>query len=375
LSDLRLLITGDLVLDEPQADTFFDHARAALADTDLLIGHVEVPHTTRGVESVGDIPAPASAPENLQALGRARFHVATLAGNHIHDRGGEGIEDTRANLLAQGIAVTGAGANLAEARAPAIVERGGRRFGVLSYNCVGPKEGYATATRPGCAHIRILSHYELENANPGGPPKAYTFPEPDHLEAMQADVAALKAEVDVVVVVFHKGLVHTPQRLAMYERPVARAAIEAGADVVAGSHGHVLQGVEVYKGKPIFHGLGNFVVVTRALGVDTADSPERKAWAVKRKQLFGFEPDPGYPLYPFHPEAKNLIVADCRIAPDGTVSPGFRVGWMRPTGQPELLTRGAPAEEVCDYIRRSTTAAGLKTRFDWHGDRVVFRAG
>lgn len=372
MSDLRLTLVGDLVLDEPDSDSFFDHVRAPLADTDVLIGHVEVPHTTRGVESVGDIPAPASAPENLRALGRAGFHVATLAGNHIHDRGGEGIEDTRANLLAQGISVTGAGANLMEARAPAIVERGGRRVGVLSYNCVGPKEGYATAKRPGCAHIRIISHYELENANPGGPPKAYTFPEPDHLEAMQADVAALRAQVDVVIVVFHKGLVHTPQRLAMYERPVARAAVEAGADVVAGSHGHVLQGVEVYKGKPIFHGLGNFVVVTRALGVDTADSPERKAWAIKRKVLFGFEPDPDYPLYPFHPEAKNLIVADCRIADDGTVSAGFRPGWMRPTGQPEILGQDARGEAVADYVRRSGEASGLRTAFRWDGARVVF---
>ena len=58
----KLYMTGDLVLDEPNADFFFDPARAMLAEADLLIGHVEVPHTTRGVESVGDIPAPASDP-------------------------------------------------------------------------------------------------------------------------------------------------------------------------------------------------------------------------------------------------------------------------------------------------------------------------
>jgi predicted acyl esterase len=69
----KLYMTGDLVLDEPNADFFFDPARAMLAEADLLIGHVEVPHTTRGVESVGDIPAPASDPENLRAVGRAGF--------------------------------------------------------------------------------------------------------------------------------------------------------------------------------------------------------------------------------------------------------------------------------------------------------------
>ena len=62
--------------------------------------------------------------------------------------------------------------------------KAGRKVALLSYNCVGPKEGWATATRAGCAHVRVISHYEMENANPGGPPEAYTFATPDTLEAM-----------------------------------------------------------------------------------------------------------------------------------------------------------------------------------------------
>src|SRR6185295_13376313 len=91
---LRIMMVGDLVLDEPDADRFFDNARATLAQADVLLGHVEVPHTRRGVESVGDVPAPASDPDNLKALGRAGFKLASLAGNHVHDRGPEGIADT-----------------------------------------------------------------------------------------------------------------------------------------------------------------------------------------------------------------------------------------------------------------------------------------
>src|SRR5690625_6984982 len=63
----------------------------------------------------------------------------------------------------------------------------------------------------------------------------------------------------------------------------------------------IMRGVEVYRGRPIFHGLGNFVTVTRALSRG-GDSPERRAWAERREKLFGFRPDPAMPTYPFHPE-------------------------------------------------------------------------
>ena len=96
---------------------------------------------------------------------------------------------------------------------------------------------------------------------------------------MQADIEALRAQVDVLTVAFHKGVAHTPALLAMYERKVAKAAIEAGADIIVGHHAHILRGIEIYKGKPIFHGLGNFVTVTRALNVKNNASPARLAWA------------------------------------------------------------------------------------------------
>jgi len=374
MAPFKLYMTGDLVLDEPNADFFFDPARAMLAEADVLIGHVEVPHTTRGTESIGDIPAPASDPENVRAVGRAGFHMASLAGNHIHDRGGEGIADTIANLTDQGVASAGAGLTLAEARRPALTARAGKRIGLLSYNCVGPREGWAGPKNAGCAYLKIISHYEPEGANPGGPPRVYTFADPATVEAMQADIEALRAQVDVLVVALHKGVVHTPAHVAMYETAVSRAAIDAGADIVIGHHAHITRGVEIWRGKPIFHGLGNFVTVTRALSVEGNESPERRAWAERRKILFGFEPDPDYPLYPFHPESKNGMIAACHIAEDGTISPGFRPFWMLPTGQPQPLGDDTQGRAVADYIADITRRAGFKTRFEWDGDRVVFAA-
>jgi poly-gamma-glutamate synthesis protein (capsule biosynthesis protein) len=141
---------------------------------------------------------------------------------------------------------------------------------------------------------------------------------------------------------------------------------------VIGHHAHILRGVEVVAGCPIFHGLGNFVTVTRALDIDSAH-PARRAWALERRQRFGFTPDPSYPNYPFHPEAKHAMIADCRVDARGRVSPGFLPCWIRPSGQPEILGHDARGQQVADYVAAISRAAGLEVELDWEGDRVVFQ--
>jgi hypothetical protein len=369
---LTLMLVGDLILDEPEPDRLFDPSRPTLATADVLAGHVEVPHTDRGRESSFDVPAPPSDPRNLLALGRAGFHVATLAGNHIFDAGPNGIEDTVRDLRAQGIRTTGAAMNLSDARQPAILKRGGVRFGFLSYNCVGPKESWATPAKAGCAYVKVITHYELDYATPGGPPTVYTFPDPATLERMQGDIEALRKQVDVLTVALHKGLGHTPATLAMYERTVSKAAIDAGADIVVGHHAHILQGIEVYKNKPVFHGLGNFVTVTHALSIEANASPERLEWARKRRKLFGFEPDPDYPTYPFHPEAKNAIIGWCEVGATGVERAGFIPCWIRPDGSPEVLRDDARGREVAGYVEKISRESGLNTAFRHDGGRAVF---
>jgi poly-gamma-glutamate synthesis protein (capsule biosynthesis protein) len=262
--------------------------------------------------------------------------------------------------------------NLAAARQPALVERAGLRCGFLSYNCVGPRESWATPKKAGCAYVQVFTHYEVEYGTPGGSPKTYTFAEHVSVEAMQDDVARLRQTVDVVSVSFHKGIGHTPASVAAYERQVAKAAIDAGADIVVGHHAHILAGVETYKGKPIFHGLGNFVTVTRALSMEANASPERLEWARRRKKKFGFEPDPAYPTYPFHPEARNTIIASCRINEDGVIDAGFIPCYIEPNGAPEVLGHDARGVAVADYVEHITRESGLKAQFQWEGQRVRF---
>ncbi|MBI5256018.1 MAG: CapA family protein [Burkholderiales bacterium] len=370
MTPATLMMVGDLILDEPDPDSFFDPSRALLQSADVLIGHVEVPHTRRGSEQSTDIPAPPADPEHLHALARAGFHVATLAGNHIADVGPMGIADTVDTLRGLGLQTTGAAMTLADARTPALVTTQGVRVGVLSYNCVGPRESWATSKKAGCAYVKVLTHYELDYATPGGPPTIYTFAAPESLEAMAADIEALRMQAEIVVVAFHKGVGHTPAKIEMYERAVSRAAIEAGADIVVGHHAHIMRGIELYRGKPIFHGLGNFVTVTRALSVSGNDSPERLAWAKRRRQLFGFAPDPTMPTYPFHPESRHTAIARCEVDASGLLAAGFVPCYIDQQARPVPLTRAQGGDKVVDYIREISAAAGLRVGFEWQDDWV-----
>ena len=363
---LQLVATGDLVLDEPGPERYLAGIARHTRTADVAIGHVEVPHTLRGAELEGDVPAHPADPEHLAALADAGFDVVTLAGNHVADRGAEGIEDTIEGLRTRGIATCGAGATLQQARSAAIVERAGWKVAVLSYNCVGPESCWATQTRAGCAYVRIATI----DGSPVAPAAELVAVDAASLAAMQEDVAVARRDADLVVVALHKGIVHVPARLAAYERPVAHGAIDAGADLVISHHAHILRGIEMYRGRPIYHGLGNGVVVTRALSPEQ-DHPTRAAWARRRRELFGFEPLADYPLYPFHPDARNAMLADLTVAPGGRVSAGFRPCWVEPTGVPTVVGRDEKGEEVADYVTRISAQAGFDTRFDWIGDRVV----
>lgn len=341
------------MLDVEDADYWLSGIAPAVGEADVAIGHLEVPHTLRRIELEGDVPAPAADPENLNALARAGFTAVTLAGNHIADCGSEGIEDTIAALDALAVEHTGAGQHLDEAREPAFMVCRKRRIALLSYNCVGPEAGWASKDQAGCAYLRI----ETEDGSPISPAASLGRISAEAVSTLNADIGAVRQRADLVIVALHKGIVHTPAKLAPYERPIAHAAIDAGADVVIGHHAHILRGIEFYRGKPVFHGLGNGCVVTRALSPDQ-DHEARAEWARQRKELFGFEPDPAYVLAPFHPDAVNAILGRLLWHADGWIEAGLIPVHVEAPGRPVLAdaVRGA---EICDYVSAITQAASM----------------
>ncbi|MFI5720557.1 CapA family protein [Nocardia sp. NPDC051750] len=367
-----ILAVGDLVLDEPDPASYFVPSAELLRSADIAIGHIEVPHSTSTVQASTDVPAPPADPKALDAVADAGFDIVTLAGNHLYDVGTDGVLDTIRYSRGAGLKTAGGGANLAAAREPAVHEAGGLRVGVLSFNCVGPRDSWAASQKAGAAYVKVLTHYELESATPGGPPTVYTFVAPDSLAQMKSDIRALRDQVDVVVVALHKGIGHTPAVLADYESPLARAAVDAGADLVIGHHAHIMRGIEMYRGKPIFHGLGNFVTVTHALTPVGGDSAERRAWAARRQQMFGFVPDPDMPSYPFHPESRNTAIASCTFGPEGIVRAGFVPCWIDDDARPVPLAPDDPrGGEVAEYIEKITRAAGFDTEFYRDEDLVT----
>jgi poly-gamma-glutamate capsule biosynthesis protein CapA/YwtB (metallophosphatase superfamily) len=350
---LDLAFIGDIILDVPDPDHWFAGIADITRAADVTIGHLEVPHTRRGTELVGDVPAPGADPDHLAALVRAGIDAVSMAGNHIADCGAAGIADTNAELDRLGIAHTGADATLTMAGAPAWIEREGRRIALLSYNCVGPEIAWATADRAGSAYVAVRA----ADGGPSRPQADLVEIDPVSLAGMAADISAIRGAGTLVVVALHKGITHRPAELAPYERPLAHAAIDAGADIVVGHHAHIVRGIEIYRGRPIYHGLGNGVVVTNALSPGQ-DHVARAEWVERRKRMFNFEPDPAYTLAPFHPEAVNGMIGHVRWHVDGRLDAGFIPTFAEPPGRP-VMPNEAQRREIKDYIGRIGVKAGL----------------
>lgn len=350
---ITLVFSGDLVLDVPEPDHWLSGIAPALRAADLAIGHLEVPHTRCTQEMAGDVPAPGAPPENLDALARAGLRLLSLAGNHIADCGAAGIADTIAGLQRLDIGHAGAGSDRAAARRPALWDSGGRRVALLSYNCVGPETAWAQDDRAGCNYLPVCT------ADHGAvtPRAQLQGPRPEARQWLQSDVQAARRDAGLVVVALHQGIVHTPAHIAGYERELAQAALDAGADIVVCHHAHILRGISRHAGRPVFHGLGNGCVVTHALGMDQAH-PARAAWARRRRELFGFEPDPRYTLAPFHPEAVHAALGVVRWCSDGTLQTGVMPVHVEPPGRPVLVS-DARADAVIHYLQRIGDAAGL----------------
>ena len=378
MDQLTLLAVGDIVLGEEDPDRFFAPAAPVLHAGDVVIAHIESTYTHEGIDMPFEVPSAAGDPARLAAIPAAGFNLATIAGNHAYDQGAPGVRDTMGTLRGLGVATAGTGMNLTEARQPAEIEKGGLRVALLSYNAVGPRESWASAKKAGAAYVHVMTHYEQEYATPGGPGRIYTFVEPDSLEAMERDIETLRPRCDVLVVGFHKGVGHTRATIASAEKHLTHAAINAGADVVLGHHAHICKGVEVYRGKPIYHGLGNFVTPGRSLSTDPAENqnPERLLWAKRRKQIFGFEPDPSMPNYAFHPESRNTMIARVEITREGIVQAGYIPCFIDQQVRPVPVTRADGGQQVFDYIATITAEAGLQTQFAWNetGDVVLVSA-
>lgn len=236
---MKILITGDTylgggrlkhVIEDIDIHNLFGDFLNRIQEADLSITNLESPIIDEGKPIFKTGPNLKSPIQSLKIIKKGGFDLLTLANNHIMDYGKEGLISTLERCTRLGLNTVGAGTNPRQAERPFFIERNGikvsvlnfaeNEFGVLSNNSVG-----ANGLNP------VRNYYQIKKA---------------------------KKISDYVIVIVHGGheryALPSPRMKETY-----RFFVDAGADTVVGHHPHCFSGYDIYKSKPIFYSIGNFL--------------------------------------------------------------------------------------------------------------------
>lgn len=364
---LLLHAAGDVAPDRADPAECFALVRDRLRRADVAFCQLEVNLTERGVRLPQVRHTHRSPPATASVLKDAGFSVVSWAGNHCLDWGPDGFFDTIEHLRGARLQVVGAGENIAAARKPVFVAEGGVRVAFLAYSSILPASYWAEERRPGCAPMRAFTVYEpVEPDQPGTPARIHTHAHREDLAALCADVAQARRQAELVIVSLHWGIHFVPAVIADYQREVAHAAIDAGAELILGHHAHILKGVELYRGKAIFYSLGNFAMDLRM------DEAHANSKGFKEIQSLHPEWVPDFEsLYNFPPESRMSMLVSARLTREGAREVGFVPVFIGRDARPELLTPGDPRfDEVVRYMQRISVSQGLPVEYRCDGEVV-----
>lgn len=234
---------GQELLRDPAHDPFAPFA-ALFASADVRFVNLESQLSDQG----GETQHPrqplvfTGPPVGADVLARAGIDVVSLANNHMWDYGKPALFETFGHLERVGVAYAGAGRTRREAYAPVVVEHRGFRLAVLAVTAIwnqGPLWEH-----PAREFVAAADMYGV---------------------AAAVRAARKQPDIDAVVVSYHGGTEYLDAPLPQTRR-LALAAIDAGADAFLGHHPHVLQGIEMRRGRPIFYSLGNFIMKVKRTG-------------------------------------------------------------------------------------------------------------
>lgn len=202
-----------------------------ISGADIAFGNLETPIISGKAVEASQMVFRAD-PKSVTGLLFAGFDMLSLSNNHIMNHGKKGLEETLKNLDRGGISYVGAGIGNDEISRSANLTVKGVKFSFLAYTYNND--------------VRKDSKGEI-----------YGVSKMD-AEGMKKDVGRAKENSDVVIVSMHAGTEYLTKS-KQFQKDFARAAIDAGADLVIGHHPHVVQETEKYKDKYIIYSLGNFV--------------------------------------------------------------------------------------------------------------------
>jgi hypothetical protein len=305
---MSVAMVGDCLITRgflPQ-ETNFPPLRELLRGADVTFGNFEMTLPDPGMPpaptgSCGDLNNAAEGPIPAD-LHWAGFKIMSLANNHSLDFGIAGMRATARKIAQAGIAHAGTGENLADARAPAYHDSPHGRCALVA--CAATFRPWSLASdgngeipgRPGLDPLRHQTTYQVRPEQiqslrsiaadlsfsqhsglvPVKDPEAFWFlerrfvagtpddiltkPDSSDLQGIVASVRRASRNADIVLLSVHAHEFHRrPEIPAEFLREFAHAAVDSGADAVVGHGPHLLRGIEIYKGSPIFYSLGNFI--------------------------------------------------------------------------------------------------------------------
>jgi Bacterial capsule synthesis protein PGA_cap len=363
---ITLLGVGDIVIDRDQPETIFQHVASTLQAADISYGNCDQTYSDLGNMIHGH--GTNSESRNLPALLEAGFDIISLANNHTLDWGEENLLDTLDRLQKASLPYVGVGRNLAEAHRPVILDRKGTTVGFLAYSCVFPKGSEAGDNKPGLAGIRVWTIYEQVDYQPGTPPRIVTIPYREDVKAMEEDIRKLRSRVDVIVLAFHWGVHIVPRVIPMYCLEVGHAAIDAGADLILGTHPHILKGVEMYRNKAIFYSTCNFAT---EIGPAQRKAPGNE-FIDHMLDRYGCKPDPECPTYMCPPEARATLIVKAVIGNGKIQKLSYLPCYVNKNAEPEIVGRSdVRGQKVYNYLEDISQSEKLSVHFVWDGDEVL----
>lgn len=241
---VQLLFAGDVLLSNHVINAYDksggihgvldDGFRGEISQSDIFMVNQEFPFSDRGSAAPDKQFTFRLPPSRVSMMNELEIDIVTLANNHSLDFGTDALVDTCSVLEAAGIRYAGAGPNMDRARQLQTMEVKGKTIGFLAASRVYPDPAWvANSKKPG-----MVSGYDPT--------------------ILLEEIEKAEGSCDYLVVYLHWGI-ERDEKPQEYQRALGKKIIDAGADLVIGSHPHVLQGIEYYNGKPICYSLGNFI--------------------------------------------------------------------------------------------------------------------
>jgi poly-gamma-glutamate synthesis protein (capsule biosynthesis protein) len=244
---VKLSFFGDTVLDKAYKIDF---------EIDEFVFNLETPLSCEGTPALNKVNI-CQERSYIEDTFKSLPLAVSLANNHVMDFGEEAFAKTKEILQNQDIPYFGAGLNRENFNNPSIIEFADKKIALFGYTCATANPVFGDDKSNGSARLE--------------------------LDKIITDIESLKSKVDFVVVQPHWGIQEIPFP-RFDDVQIAHALIDAGADLIIGHHAHLIQSHEIYRGKYIFYGLGNFIFPD--LDIPTRYNGERfTARRIKKQEI------------------------------------------------------------------------------------------